>query len=67
MKIHMNMNRDCMGWPHYKPNCDKAKLFTKLLDQKTLTPDNMYILQKLGIEVEIDDGSGTGFYTLQSL
>jgi hypothetical protein len=53
MKIQMSMDQDCMGWPHYYPACDKSKLFAKLLNQRTLTPDNMQILQQLGIEVEM--------------
>ena len=52
MKIQMKMRTD-YGQPRYYPVCDKAKLFARLLDQKSLTSDNMRILQQLGIEAEM--------------
>ena len=53
MKIQMKMRTD-YGQPRYYPVCDKAKLLTyRLLEQKTLTSNNMRVLQQLGIEAEM--------------
>lgn len=52
MKIKMKMDQP-YGKPYYYPACDKSKLFAELLDQWHLTSDNMRILQKLGVEVEM--------------
>lgn len=35
------------------PSCDKAKTFARLLNQETLTPQNIRVIKELGYEVVV--------------
>jgi hypothetical protein len=43
--------RTVYGNTNIYPKCEKAKLFAKLVDQKTLTQDNLDIIKQLGYSI----------------
>ena len=45
--------KDVYGRTLYYPACKKAQLFAKLIDKKTLTPETMKIVEKLGYTINI--------------
>jgi hypothetical protein len=45
--------KDVYGRTLYYPACEKAKLFAKLIDKKTLTPETLEIAEKLGYTINI--------------
>ena len=45
--------KDVYGITLHKPACEKAQLFAKLIDKKTLTPETIKIVEKLGYTINI--------------
>jgi hypothetical protein len=43
--------KNIYGVEKYYPKCDKAKLFTKMLGQSTLTERDVSVIKQLGYEV----------------
>lgn len=50
MKLKIKSD-DSYGKIRHYPNCPTSKLFTELLAQKSITPDQIVIIKKLGYEV----------------
>lgn len=46
-------SKDVYGRTLYYPACEKAQLFAKLIDKKTLTPETLAIAEKLGYTINI--------------
>jgi len=45
--------KDVYGRTLYYPACEKAQLFAKLIDKKTLTPETIEIVKKLGYNINM--------------
>ena len=45
--------RQVYGHPKYYPLCDDAKTFARIADTKTLTPDTVKQIKKLGYTVQV--------------
>ena len=45
--------KDVYGRTLYYPACKRAELFAKLIDKKTLTPETLAIVKKLGYTINI--------------
>jgi len=45
--------KDVYGRTLYYPACEKAQLFAKLIDKKTLTPETIEIVKKLGYTINM--------------
>jgi hypothetical protein len=52
LAIHVKLKTNYGSQTIY-PNCDKAKIFCKLLNQTTLTPLNIRVIKELGYEVVV--------------
>ena len=46
-------SKDVYGRTLYYPACEKAQLFAKLIDKKTLTPETLAIAEQLGYTINI--------------
>jgi hypothetical protein len=45
--------KDVYGRTLYYPACERAELFAKLIDKKTLTPETLAIAEQLGYTINI--------------
>ncbi|QEL18728.1 hypothetical protein [Limnoglobus roseus] len=53
MKITVKV-REVYGNKTIYPVCDKAKLFAKMLGQKTLTHSNLCLIEQIGFLIEAE-------------